>query len=104
MLNNKIIKIYNEKLIFLNYSNNTIKIYNHYLREFVNKCDKQIIHLNSKDFQNYINNYKFKSISQQNQVISSIKFLYKNVLNKKYDKINFDRPKKESILVVVVIQ
>jgi len=35
MLNNKIIKICEQKLIFLNYSNNTKNIYIHYIKEFI---------------------------------------------------------------------
>jgi len=102
MLNNKIIRICKEKLIFLNFSNNTISIYLHYINEFVMGFDKQIIHLNSNDFQSYINEYKFSSVSQQNQIISSIKFLYKKVLNKKYNKIDFSRPRNEKHLPQII--
>jgi integrase/recombinase XerD len=52
--------------------------------------------------QNYINNYNFSSTSQQNQVISSIKFLYEKVLNKKYKKIDFTRPRKEKHLPQII--
>jgi len=73
-----------------------------YISEFNNKVSKHYSRLNSKDFSDYLNNYKFTSISQQNQVISSIKFLYKHVLNKKYDKVSFTRPRKERILPKVI--
>ena len=102
MLNNKIIKICEQKLIFLNYSNNTKNIYIHYIKEFISSIKKQIVHLNSTDFQNYIGNYKFTSISQQNQVINSIRFLYKFGLEKKYDKVSFTRPKKEKKLPQII--
>ena len=96
MKNNKIIKICKQKFIFLNYSNNTAKVYINYIRKFIETLeDKQIIHCNSKDFQNYIDNYNFTSVSQQNQVINAIRFLYKYGLNRKYNKVVFQRPKKE---------
>jgi site-specific recombinase XerD len=102
VLNSKIIKICNQKFINLNYSENTKNIYIHYIEEFINGLTKQIVHLSSTDFQEYINNYKFTSISQQNQVISSIKFLYEKVLNKKYRKIDFTRPRNEKRLPQII--
>jgi site-specific recombinase XerD len=103
MLNKKIIKICEQKLIFLNYSKKTIDIYIHYIKKFV-KCieDKQIIHLSSKDFQKYLNNFNFTSVSQQNQIINAIRFLYKYGLNKKYNKVSFQRPRKEKILPQII--
>jgi len=87
-MNDKIIKICEQKFIYLNYSSKTKDMYIHYINQFLKSIgEKQIIHCNSKDFQNYLNNYKFTSISQQNQVINSIRFLYKYGLNKKYDKV-----------------
>ena len=102
MFNGKIINICNQKLIFLNYSANTRQIYIHYITKFIESSNKQIIHLNAKDFQNYIDNYKFTSISQQNQIISAIKFLYNYGLDKKYDKIKFDRPRNEKRLPQII--
>jgi site-specific recombinase XerD len=64
--------------------------------------DKQIIHCNSNDFQSYLDSYKFTSVSQQNQIINSIRFLYKEVLGKKYDKVSFKRPRKEKKLPKVI--
>lgn len=102
MFNGKIINICNQKLIFLNYSIHTKNIYIHYISEFIKTLGKQIIHLNTSDFQSYIDNYKFTSISQQNQVISAIKFLYKFVLDKKYDKVKFNRPRNEKKLPQII--
>jgi site-specific recombinase XerD len=42
------------------------------------------------------------SVSQQNQVINSIRFLYKEVLGKKYDKVSFKRPRSEKKLPKVI--
>lgn len=103
MKNQKIIKICEEKFIYLNYSPRTRDNYLSHIRPFLESLgDKQIIHCNSSDFQSYLDNYTFTSISQQNQVINAIRFLYKEVLNKKYDKVSFKRPKSEKKLPRVI--
>jgi len=103
MKNQKIIKICEEKFIYLNYSPRTRDNYMSHIKSFLESlADKQIVHCNSNDFQSYLNNYKFTSISQQNQVINSIRFLYKEVLNKKYDKVSFKRPRTERKLPKVI--
>lgn len=89
------LKICDQKLKYLNYSNTTRSIYLNYIKSFLLKQEKSPLHLNSKDFQSYLNYYNFSSISQQNQIINSIRFLYKEVLKKKYNKVSFKRPKKE---------
>ena len=102
-MNNKIIKICEEKFIYLNYSPRTKNNYLSHICSFIKSLgDKQIIHCNSKDFQSYLDNYKFTSVSQQNQVINAIRFLYKFGLNKKYDKVSFKRPKSEKKLPQVI--
>lgn len=103
MLNEKIVKICEQKLTYLNYSKRTIDNYLSHIKSFI-ICigDKRVIHLNSKDFQYYLDNYKFSSVSQQNQVINAIRFLYKFGLNKKYDKVSFKRPKSENKLPQVI--
>lgn len=102
MKNQKIIKICKQKLIFLNYSKNTQKTYIHYISEFISKIEKQYAHLNTNDIQHYIDNYTFTSTSQQNQIISSLKFMWKKGLGKKYLKVNFNRPRKEKKLPRVI--
>jgi integrase/recombinase XerD len=103
MKNQKIIKICEDKFIYLNYSLRTKNNYMSHIRHFLESlCDKQIVHCNSQDFQSYLDNYRFTSVSQQNQVINSIRFLYKFGLNKKYDKVSFTRPKSEKKLPKVV--
>jgi len=89
------------KMKYLNYSENTIKCYLYYIEQFL-KNFNNLSRLNSLDFQNYINNYNFKSISQQNQIINSLRFLYKYGLEKKYDKVNFERPRRENKLPIVI--
>lgn len=96
------LKICKQKLNYLNYSKNTIKCYLWYIDEFLKSQTKSAQHLTSNDFQSYLDNYNFTSVSQQNQVINSIRFLYKFGLNKKYDKVSFKRPKKEKKLPRVI--
>jgi site-specific recombinase XerD len=95
-------EISKQKLEYLNYSINTINNYLYHINMFLNNCKTYPTSLSSKDFQFYLDNYKFTSISQQNQVINAIRFLYKEVLNKKYDKVSFKRPKPEKKLPKVI--
>jgi len=98
----EILKICEQKLNYLNYSPKTSSLYLGYIDAFINAQTKSYHHLNAKDFQTYLNDYKFTSISQQNQIINAIRFLYKEVLNKKYDKVSFKRPKSEKKLPRVI--
>ena len=95
-------EICNQKLNYLNYSPKTKSTYLYYIQEFLNSQIIPPSRLTSQDFQSYLDNYNFSSISKQNQVINSIRFLYKFGLNKKYDKVSFTRPKKEKKLPKVV--
>lgn len=96
------LKICEQKLNYLNYSKNTIKCYLHYIDEFIKSQEKSSVHLSANNFQSYLDNYNFTSVSQQNQVINAIRFLYKFGLDKKYDKVSFNRPKKEKKLPRVI--
>ena len=96
------LKICEQKLNYLNYSKRTSTNYLSHISRFLKAQEKSCLHLNSKDFQLYIDNYRFTSISQQNQVINSIRFLYKEVLNKKYNKVSFRRPRSEKKLPRVI--
>ncbi len=98
----EILKICEQKFKYLNYSPKTSKLYMGYIYEFLNSQTKYHHLINSKDFQTYLDNYKFTSISQQNQIINAIRFLYKEVLDKKYDKVSFKRPKSEKKLPRVI--
>lgn len=93
---------YNKKLKYFNYSERTIDMYNHYVFKFLEKIDKYPQHIVSTDYENYLLNYQYSSISQQNQIINAIKFLYEKVLNKKYNKIDFQRPRKEKHLPRII--
>ena len=102
-MNEKIIKICNQKFIYMNYSPRTASTYIYYIKEFFKSVgDKQIAHCNSTDFQSFLDKFNFTSVSQQNQVINAIKFLYEMVLEKKYDKVSFTRPRSEKKLPQVI--
>ncbi len=90
------------KLQYLNYSPKTQSTYLHYIEQFLGATKIPPTRLTSQDFQSYLDNFNFTSVSQQNQVINSIRFLYKFGLNKKYDKVSFKRPKSEKKLPKVV--
>jgi site-specific recombinase XerD len=95
-------EITKQKLKYLNYSDNTIKSYTFYIKQFLESIHVTPTRINSNVFQSYLNNYEFTSISQQNQVINAIRFFYDQVLNKKYNKVSFKRPKPEKKLPKVL--
>lgn len=95
-------EITEQKLYYFRYSENTIKTYLNYIYNFEQWAKKHYSRLTSKDIQNYLDTYKFTSGSQQNQVISSLKFAWEKGLGKKYLKINFKRPRKEKKLPKVI--
>jgi len=95
-------EISKQKMKYYNYSEKTISNYLLYIDKFLVSTNVSQTRLTSDDFQNYLNNYKFTSVSQQNQVINAIRFLYKEVLGKKYDKVSFKRPKSEKKLPKVI--
>jgi integrase/recombinase XerD len=95
-------EISKKKMEYYKFSPRTVKMYVYYIEQFLENVNKYPTSFNSSDFQSYLDNYKFTSVSQQNQVINAIRFLYKEVLNKKYDKVSFKRPKSEKKLPRVI--
>jgi integrase/recombinase XerD len=95
-------KICEQKLKYLNYSDRTANCYLSYINQVLDRIEIPPTRLGSQDFQSYLDNYKFTSVSQQNQVINAIRFLYKFGLDKKYDKVSFKRPKSEKKLPQVI--
>lgn len=100
----KVLEIFKNRLRFKNYSNRTIKTYCSYVNRFI--VDNKIsdpYQLTLKQLNNYLISYKYSSISQQNQIINSLKLFYRLVLNKSnihLDKI--ERPKFEKHLPQVI--
>lgn len=103
-IHQEFLKICDQKLKYFRYADRSREIYIHYISKFLQSVDKYPQHLVSSDFQAYLDNYNFSSQSQQNQIISSIQFLYKDVLGKKYQKVSFKRPRKEKHLPRVIDQ
>lgn len=95
-------KITEQKLYYFGYSTNTVKSYLHYVSEFEDSIKKHYSRITSKDIQSFLDSYSFKSRSQQNQIISSLKFAWEKGLSKKYIKIDFKRPRKQKKLPIVV--
>lgn len=96
------LNICKQKFKYLNYSQKTADLYLGYIAQFLNSQQKSAAHLNHEDFQKYLDTYSFTSISQQNQIINAIRFLYTHGLNRKYGKVKFTRPKKEKHLPKVI--
>lgn len=98
-----IVNIYKKSLTNLNYSQKTIETYVCYLEKFL--CDVKMnpYHITTKYIEEYLFNKKYTSISQQNQIIGSLKLFAKLVLKKKsihLDKIT--RPRKEKKLPKII--
>jgi len=93
---------YLEKLKQKRYSENTIKTYCHYFKDFQKAFkDKKIENIGINDINRYIHDLvkvKNISLSQQNQRINAIKFYYEKVLGKEKVYYNIDRPRMEKKL------
>ncbi len=100
----KILEVLKNKLRYKNYSNRTIETYISYVSKFLieNKIHDPY-QLTTKELNKYLLEYSYSSISQQNQIISSLKLFYKLILNKSIihlDKI--ERPRSEKKLPQVI--
>lgn len=86
-----------------NYSNRTIEMYIHYTSRFLSSINKSGLHVNSSDLIIYIENYKYSSTSQQNQIYSALKLYAELVLNiKNINVVFYKRPKRERALPQVI--
>ena len=96
-------KIAKQKLQYFRYSQRTVEVYCHYIDKFlIYYSSISPTRLTGAHFQTYLDGFKFSSSSQQNQVINAIKFLYDKVLNRKYGKVNFERPRREKHLPQII--
>ncbi|NJN27976.1 MAG: tyrosine-type recombinase/integrase [Cyclobacteriaceae bacterium] len=97
--NNKIPDEYTNLLIRRRYSENTIRTYRHYFREFINYFpdinieDLQEDHI--RQYQDDLVNEKKVAPSTQNQAINAIKFYYEHVLRIERKTYYIERPRKE---------
>ena len=100
----KILEIFENRLRYKHYSERTIQMYIHYTEKFLfDTKTKDPYKLTTKMLVYYLHSYNYSSISQQNQIINSLKLFYKYVLNKSeihLDKI--ERPRKEKTLPKII--
>lgn len=92
------LEVMERRMRFRNYSGQTIKTYTSYASKFLNSFESDAYHIPTKEAKKYLENYKYSSVSQQNQIISAIKFLYREVLNSKLRDLKIARPRKEKKL------
>ena len=97
-----IYEICEQKLKYYRYSKHTVKIYLHYIAQFLDRVQCAPSRLTAAHFQAYLDTYNFTSASQQNQVINAIRFMYKEALGHKYTKVTFKRPRKVKHLPRVI--
>ncbi len=90
------------KLLQKRYSDNTVRIYTNYFKDFIHYFrDYDISDITSEDVNNYIRNLIQThniSLSQQNQRINAIKFYFEKVLKREKVYYDIDRPRKEHTL------
>lgn len=99
----KVVEIYIKKLTNLNYSKRTIETYVCYLEKFMVDLGKNPYHISTKEIEFYLENKTYTSISQQNQIIGSLKLFAKLVLNKKNIHLKkIKHPRKEKKLPKVI--
>ncbi len=100
----KILEIFENKLRYKNYSQRTIDVYKSYLKNFIKICDVKDYHnVTTTQIVNFLENYKFSSISQQNQYIGCLKLYAKYILGKKEIHLSkIERPKSEKKLPQVI--
>jgi site-specific recombinase XerD len=100
----KILEIFENRLRYKNYSQNTIKVYKQTLSQYFKDIDcKDPYRISTKEIIDYLESKTFSSIAQQNQFIGSLKLFARYILGKKdvhLDKI--ERPKKEKKLPQVI--
>jgi site-specific recombinase XerD len=85
-----------------NYSDKTIKCYSNCLLVFLKIIKNSGMNATSNDYNVFMNSFEFSSYQQQNQYISSLKIFYEKILNKKFLKANFTRPRNENHLPRVI--
>lgn len=85
-----ILKIFEQKLRYKNYSEKTVKVYISFLKLFLEHEQIQDPY-QTRTYQiiSFLEKYKYSSISQQNQYISCLKLFAKLILNKKDIHVNY---------------
>lgn len=100
----KILQIFENKLRYKNYADNTIKVYTQILSQYLKEVDcKDPYRILTKDIIYFLENKQFTSTSQQNQFTGGLKLFARYVLGKKdihLDKI--ERPRGERKLPKII--
>lgn len=88
---------------YLNYAESTKKTYISYVTKFVFEIDVRPSHIKGKTIKNYLLNFNYSSVSQQNQIISALRLYGEKVLGlKDLKKIVVARPRNQKKLPQVV--
>jgi len=100
----KILKIFEEKLRYKNYSERSITLYVSYLSFFLKEEGiKDPYQITTNRIVSFLENKSYTSISQQNQYIGCLKLFAKYILNKKDIHLSkIERPKSEKKLPQVI--
>jgi len=100
----KILKIFEEKLRYKNYSEKSIKLYLSYLNFFLTQQKiKDPYQITTKQIVDFLQSKTYSSTSQQNQYIGCLKLFAKYILNKKDIHLQkIERPKAEKKLPKVI--
>lgn len=93
----KILKIYTQKLRYKRYSNRTILTYTSYLKMFLTEQNiKDPYQVTLQQIVHYLENRHYSSVSQQNQIIGSLKLFARYILDKKHVHLKkIERPRKQ---------
>ena len=87
-----------------NYSERTISTYISYAKKFLFSFNKDAYHISQKEIEDYLMNFQYSSVSQQNQIINCIKLLSTKILKKKLRDLDIIRPRKEKKLPKIINQ
>jgi integrase/recombinase XerD len=100
----KILKIFEEKLRYKNYSERSVTLYVSYLSSFLKEEGiKDPYQITTNSIVKFLENKSYTSISQQNQYIGCLKLFAKYILNKKNIHLSkIERPKSEKKLPQVI--
>jgi len=98
-----IIRKFEKTLIIKNYSTCTINNYKSCLYNFLIEINNDPYHLNLEQLNNYLFNFNYSSVSQQNQILNSLKIFYLLILKKSIKHlIKIKRPRREKKLPQVI--
>jgi integrase/recombinase XerD len=100
----KILEVFENKLRFKNYSENTIKVYIQTLSRYLKEIDcNDPYRITTKDIISYLESKRFSSVAQQNQFTGCLKLFARYILNKKDVHLSkIERPKNERKLPRVI--